>query len=62
MRRDAKLRDATLIQLLAARRAAEHQVEPMQTETSRKLVIVPQHVWDGLMAATQAVLIEEIEG
>jgi hypothetical protein len=55
------LKDATLVKLLTARRIAERNVEPHQTETSKKLVIVPQHVWDALMEATQQVLIEEIE-
>ena len=55
------MKDQTLIDLLAARRLAERQAEPHQTDTSKKLVILPTHAWDKLMAATQQVLLEEIE-
>ena len=56
-----KLKDKTLIDLLAARRMAEHQAEPFQTETSKKLVTIPTNTWEKLMEATKAVLLEELE-
>ena len=55
------MKDATLINLLAARRVAERQAEPYQTDTSRKLIAMPQQTWENLLEATRAVLLEEIE-
>lgn len=55
------MRDQILIDLLTARRLAERLAEPQQTETSKKQVLIPVHAWDKLMAATQAVLLDEIQ-
>jgi hypothetical protein len=55
------LKDKTLIDLLAARRLAERQAEPFQTDTSKKLITIPQQTWEKLLEATRQVLLEEIE-
>jgi hypothetical protein len=55
------MKDQTLINLLSARRMAERQAEPHQTETSKKLVAIPQQTWERLLEATKAVLLEELE-
>jgi hypothetical protein len=55
------MKDQTLIALLSARRMAERQAEPHQSETSKKSVIVPSHVWEKLMDATQQAIVEEVD-
>jgi hypothetical protein len=55
------LKDQTLINLLAARRLAERQAEPYQTDTSKKLVSIPTQTWEKLLEATKAVLLEELD-
>jgi len=55
------MKDQTLIDLLSARRLAERQAEPFQSETSKKSVIVPSHAWEKLMNATQQAIIEEVD-
>jgi hypothetical protein len=55
------MKDQTLINLLTARRVAERQAEPYQTDTSKKLIAIPQTTWEKLLEATRAVLSEEIE-
>lgn len=55
------MKDKTLIDLLAARRTAERQAEPYQTDTSKKLIAIPTQTWERLLEATKAVLLEELE-
>ncbi len=56
------MREQTLIDLLTAKRKAEKLAQPYQEETSAKHMLVPAHAWEKLMEATQAVLLEEIDG
>jgi hypothetical protein len=55
------MKDANLVALLTAKRQVDKRAEFVQLEDSNKVVTVPQHAFEALMAAVQAVLIEEVE-
>lgn len=55
------MHDQTLVNLLTAKRLAERQMEIYQEDNSKKWVKLPQHTYEKLIEAAQAILLEEIQ-